>query len=260
MKPPLHLNLRGKRCLVVGAGAGIGLAFTRLLLARGALVVAASRNTSKLNSLAKRYPRRCHILTINIDSYAAALKLATLTKRHLVTADIFFSSIGLVAYKQFTLFSEREIRKVVETNLLIPLFLLRAILPLMLRSRRRKVVIQVGSLAGIAPGHSQFSIYSASKEALAGLFRSLQAEYESTVQFILVCPSVVKQSSCKQAIGRRAIRRKLARSEGDSPRKVASGILENLAGEIPYNDVRLLPTPLAKQRHAQLLLQTYHSR
>ena len=58
-----------RHCLVTGANRGLGLEFTRLLLARGAHVVATAREPGRataLNALAAAHPGRLHLLPLDV--------------------------------------------------------------------------------------------------------------------------------------------------------------------------------------------------
>ena len=58
-----------RNCLISGANRGIGLEFTRQLLARGEHVIAACRHPGKataLNALAGEYPGRLHVLPLDV--------------------------------------------------------------------------------------------------------------------------------------------------------------------------------------------------
>ena len=58
-----------RHCLVTGANRGIGLAFTRHLLARGDRVVAACRHPGKataLNTLAGEFPGHLHVFPLDV--------------------------------------------------------------------------------------------------------------------------------------------------------------------------------------------------
>ena len=58
-----------RNCLISGANRGIGLEFTRQLLARGEHVIAACRHPGKataLNALAGEHPGRLHVLPLDV--------------------------------------------------------------------------------------------------------------------------------------------------------------------------------------------------
>lgn len=58
-----------RHCLVTGANRGLGLEFTRLLLARGAHVVATAREPGRataLNALAAAHPGHLHLLPLDV--------------------------------------------------------------------------------------------------------------------------------------------------------------------------------------------------
>ena len=68
-----------KHSLVTGANRGLGLAFTRQLLARGDRVVATARHPGKataLNTLAGEYPGRLHVLPLDVATDKSRDELA----------------------------------------------------------------------------------------------------------------------------------------------------------------------------------------
>ena len=68
-----------KHALVTGANRGLGLAFTRQLLARGDRVVATARHPGKataLNTLAGDYPGRLHVLPLDVATDKSRDELA----------------------------------------------------------------------------------------------------------------------------------------------------------------------------------------
>ncbi|QCO66745.2 SDR family oxidoreductase [Luteimonas yindakuii] len=73
------MSTRTRICLVTGANRGIGLEFTRQLLARGDRVVATARQPGKataLNTLAGEYPGRLHVLPLDITQPRTHAELA----------------------------------------------------------------------------------------------------------------------------------------------------------------------------------------
>ncbi|WAC62581.1 SDR family oxidoreductase [Pseudoxanthomonas sp. SL93] len=68
-----------KHCLVTGANRGLGLEFTRQLLARRCHVVATCRQPGKavaLNLLAGEYPGRLHVLPLDVTDARSRAELA----------------------------------------------------------------------------------------------------------------------------------------------------------------------------------------
>jgi NAD(P)-dependent dehydrogenase (short-subunit alcohol dehydrogenase family) len=66
-------------CLVTGANRGLGLEFTRQLLARGDRVVATCRHPGRataLNALAGEYPGRLHVLPLDVAVEKSRAELA----------------------------------------------------------------------------------------------------------------------------------------------------------------------------------------
>ncbi|WP_147653551.1 SDR family oxidoreductase [Vulcaniibacterium gelatinicum] len=68
-----------RHCLVTGANRGLGLAFVRALLARGAHVVATARQPGRataLNALSGEHPGRLHVLPLDVAAEKSRAELA----------------------------------------------------------------------------------------------------------------------------------------------------------------------------------------
>src|SRR5690606_21050026 len=73
------MNAPSRHVLVTGANRGLGLEFTRQLLARGERVVATCRQPGKataLNLLAGEHPGRLHVLPLDVAAPKSHAELA----------------------------------------------------------------------------------------------------------------------------------------------------------------------------------------
>jgi short-subunit dehydrogenase len=248
-------NYKKSHCLVVGASSGLGLEVTKELLDRGAGVIAASRDTKCLLEIKKEYLSRgeLHVFRVDITDSLQIDRLTKFSLKIFSNIDLLINTVGIVAYKPFLRLTDSEIKTVIDVNLTSAILLIKKILPLMIGSKGKKYIVQIGSLAGIKVGHANFSVYSASKEGLAGLFRSLVSEFkENRIKFILVCPTGIKTNIIKNAIGGKELAKKFLRSSLDSPRAVACGILDHLDNNLCDGGIRLLPTVKSKQAYEKL--------
>ncbi|BCX14633.1 MAG: oxidoreductase [Patescibacteria group bacterium] len=243
-------------CLVVGASSGLGLEIVRELLKRGAKVVAASRNISNLLKIKNRYSgKRAKLFVIKTDitNSRQVDKLANFSIKALGNLNLLINTAGVAMYKPFLYLNDSEVKTVIDVNLTSAIMLIKKMLPVIIKAKDKKYVVQLGSLAGIKPGHKKFSVYSAAKEGLAGLFRSLAPEFEEQgVKFILVCPTGIKTNIAKNAIGAKELVKKFSESDLDNPKDVACGILDNLDSELVDGGIRLLPTTKSKQTYENL--------
>lgn len=243
-------------CVVVGASSGLGLEITKELLKRKAKVIATSRNISNLLRIRDRYSNKetkLYITKTDITDLHQINKLVDFSRETFSSLNLLINTAGVAMYKPLLALRDSEIKTVIDVNLTSATLLIKKMLPVMIRARGKKYVVQIGSLAGIKLGHKNFSVYSAAKEGLVGLFRSLVPEFEGQgVRFILVCPTGIKTNIAKNAIGAKELMEKFSESDLDNPNEVACGILDNLEGNLVNGGIRLLPTTRSKQAYENL--------
>ncbi len=173
------IALSGRTVLLTGASGGIGSALCDALVGAGARVVAVARNEDRLQPLVRRHGAE-RVLSLAAD-------LATDGGRAHVVARATeldpMPSVLVLAHAQsaFGLFedqSSESLQALVETNLIGPMQLIHAMLPV-LRRHERAAVVAVGSTFGSLafPG---FAAYSATKFGLRGLMEGLSREYADT--------------------------------------------------------------------------------
>jgi len=250
-------DFSNKGCLVVGASSGLGLEIVKVLLERGSEIIAASRDIKSLLMMKRQLPdkqkNKLHIIKTDVTEPIQLEKLVDFTKDTLDNISLFINTSGIALYKSFLSLSDSEIKTVIDTNFTGAILLLRKMLPIIIRSGGKKCVIQIGSLAGIKLGHKNFSVYAATKEGLAGLFRSLIPELgDKNIKFILACPSGVNTNIAKNAVGSKQLKEKFSHSDLDMPREVALGILDNLESNLVDEGIRLLPTERSKRVYEKL--------
>lgn len=250
------VDFKNMHCVVVGASSGLGLAIVRELLKREAKVIATSRNVDYLLKIRNKYSSKgikLYVIKTDITDPHQIDKLTSFSIRKFGYINLLVNTAGVALYKPFLSLTDSEIKSVIDVNLTGAIVLIKKMLSIMLKSRRRKYIVQLGSLAGIKPGHANFSVYSAAKEGLMGLFRSLVMEFgEQGVKLILVCPAGVKTNIAENAFGAKEFMKKISKSDLDSPENVACGILDNLEGDMVDDGIRLLPTAKSRQAYENL--------
>lgn len=146
-----------RHCLVTGANRGLGLEFTRQLLARGDRVVATARHPGKateLNALAARHPGHLRVLPLDvaeprsIDALAAELPLLDDALR----LDLLVNCAGVLhSGERFGSIAAATLEDSFRTNAMGPLLLTQALAPRLADGARvanlSSVLGSIGSLA-----------------------------------------------------------------------------------------------------------------
>lgn len=202
----MRRSLAGLRCLVTGASSGIGRALTLRLIQADAKVAAVARRKERLDDLAREVAAlgrgehlRC--LTADVTSSADRAAALALCEREFGGLDALVNNAGVGGIGPFAEADEARLRKIFEVNLIGPVELTRAALPL-LRRGRTPLIVNVGSVLGhrAVPSKSE---YCASKFALHGWSDALRAELaKEGIDVLLVSPSTTQSEFFEQAGGK----------------------------------------------------------
>lgn len=165
--------------LVSGANSGIGRA-TALAFARaGHRVAAGSRVLGRgadLAELAARAGLALEVVALDVTSDRSVADAAAATRARFGPVDVLVNNAGVMAGGPVEHLTDGTLRAVLDTNVLGPLRLVRAVLPDM-RRRRQGTVVLVGSLQGRVPAPNA-AAYAASKQAAAAVNDALALEVE----------------------------------------------------------------------------------
>lgn len=178
-----------RTALVTGASAGIGRATARKLAAEGVTVWAAARRLDALEALSRETPgvRALRLDVTDEESVRAAVgRLAAED----ATVDLLVNNAGFGQMGAVEDVTPERLRHQMEVNVVGALRMAQAVLPGM-RARRRGVVVNVSSPAGLA-AMPFFGAYCASKAALESLTSALRMEIaDFGVSIVLVRPGAI---------------------------------------------------------------------
>ena len=163
---------RPRHVLVTGANRGIGLEFTRQLLARGDHVVATARQPGKattLNALTGEYPGRLHVLPLDVSQPRTHEELARelpLVLGDDVRLDVLINNAGVLhSGERFGSLGMDNLDHSFRTNAAGPYLLTQALAPLLADGAR---VVNMSSRIGAIALTERFGTpsYAISKAAL----------------------------------------------------------------------------------------------
>jgi NAD(P)-dependent dehydrogenase (short-subunit alcohol dehydrogenase family) len=168
-------SLAGKTALVAGASRGIGHAIAAGMARAGARTILASRSIAQLERAA------AELRAEGLDAVAAPLDVASAGSREALAAahpeiDILANVAGTNIRKRFTDYTPEEYAHILNQNLTGLFALTQAVGRGMIARGRGGKVIFTGSLTSLL-GIPYISVYAVTKSALAGLTRSLAAEW-----------------------------------------------------------------------------------
>lgn len=262
------IALAGRTVLLTGASGGIGSALCDRLVAAGARVVAVGRSEDRLRPLVQRHGAAQVLpLTADLSTDAGRASLVVAAEALEPAPSVLVLAHAHGAFGLFEDQSPDALRALVETNLIGPMLLIRALLPMLARHERASVVAVGSTFGSLAfPG---FAAYSASKFGLRGLIEGLAREYADTgLRFQFLSPRATRTTFNTPQV--EAMNREMKVAQ-DEPAAVAARLVDAIAAGRPRMQIgwpeklfaRLngaLPGLVDRSLRAQLPIVRRHAR
>jgi NAD(P)-dependent dehydrogenase (short-subunit alcohol dehydrogenase family) len=183
-------SLEGRTALVVGASRGIGLSIAQHMARAGARTLLAARSMEHLRRHAdalKAEGYQAEALELDLCDRAAIEKVAA----SLPDIDILVNVSGTNIRKQFQDYSAEEYERVLNTNLHGIFALTQKVGARMVERGKGGKIIMIGSMMSIL-GLPYLTVYGITKAALAGLTRTLAAEWgRHDIQVNCIAPGFI---------------------------------------------------------------------
>lgn len=162
--------------VVTGAGRGIGYGLVKEFLKSGHIVIAVSRNISRLEALAGKTTKgKLIALSLDLEDDDAPAIIENAVINELGQVNILVNNAGLLINKPFQLLGSDDFDRLFNVNVKAPFNIIRALSNHFVKGAH---IVNIGSMGGYQ-GSAKFpglSLYSASKGALAILTECLAEE------------------------------------------------------------------------------------
>jgi NAD(P)-dependent dehydrogenase (short-subunit alcohol dehydrogenase family) len=247
------VNLRGKWALVTGAASGIGYECALAFAKRGANLVLSDINAPALEAARQEIAAtgvRCMAHVCNVASEDAVAALAAAVQKDVGAIDVLVNNAGVAFLGAFEETPIAQWRRILDVNVLGIVHCIDAFLPAMRAAGGPRKIVNVASLAGVAPAPNMCA-YAASKHAVIGLSEVLALELHATeLSVLVVCPGIINTNivfvpaSTAPGIGEAQMQklRKYYEVSGCHPRVVG----EDVARAVEADDAYLFTGPMAK--------------
>lgn len=159
---------------ITGASSGFGRLLTEHLLARGDRVAATQRRPEALDDLRAEHGDRLWTARLDVTGGEQVRQVVGDAFDALGTIDVVVSNAGYGVFASVEEADDEQIRRVVDTNLLGSIHVIRAALP-HLRAQKHGRILQV-STAGGQTTYPNFSFYHASKWGIEGFCETVARE------------------------------------------------------------------------------------
>jgi len=241
VSPGRLVSLSQKVAIVTGAGRGIGRAIALAFAGEGASVVAVSRTLSEVEeTMTQVQTLGAQALAVQADvsNRDDVAGVVDQTVQAFGTVDILVNNAGVQGPIGPLVENDADAwMQTVMINLVGPFLCCQAVLPVMIRQRRGKIInLSGGGATGPRPN---FSAYAASKAAVVRLTETLAEEVKSyNIQVNAIAPGVVNTRMLDQvlaagsAAGERAlVEAQRQRETGGTPPELAVSLVVFLASE-----------------------------
>ncbi|CAO3436839.1 SDR family oxidoreductase [Azospirillum doebereinerae] len=165
-------RLTGKRTLVTGGTSGIGLETARQFLAEGARVAVTGTNPATIDAARAELGPDALVIRADAGDVAGQTAVADAVARAFGGLDAVFVNAGIADFRPLDQWDEAGFDRSVAVNLKGPLFLVRALLPIL--ANPASIVLNTSINAHIGMPNS--SVYALTKAGLLSLARSLSGE------------------------------------------------------------------------------------
>lgn len=181
--------MEGKIVLISGGTSGLGLATTKLFLAKSATVIVASRSREKFEKVLDASNKNLEFISTDFNDMESVKNLYKVIQTNYSTLDIAVNNVGNAVMKPITAYSEKDFDYQMNVNLKSLWLSLKNQIPLMVKEENKsKHIINVSSVNGLG-GAEYASLYSAAKAGVISLTKSAALELaQSNISINVVVP------------------------------------------------------------------------
>jgi short-subunit dehydrogenase len=221
------MELNRARIVLTGATGGLGEALVRRLRAAGALLLVTGRNPEQLAHVREVGGTGCRALQADLTTIEGRAAVTQAGRE--CGANVLINNAGVGGFGLLAEQTEEGVERILETNLVAPIQLTRALLPT-LAAQPAAAVVNIGSAFGSIP-LAWLAAYTAAKTGLHGFSQALRRELaDSRVRVIHVSPRAIDTPLNPPAVV--ALNKALGNT-ADSPDAVAAHVVRMLEQDTP---------------------------
>ncbi len=198
------MNVKDKKVIITGAGAGIGAASAKLFAKHGAQVVCADLNIENAKAIAEEINAaggKAVSFEVNVAKYEQVEAMIKFAVAEFGQLDVIVNNAG-IGPRKLSKTAKHDLEdwdRVISVNQTGVFYCMKLALQQMVEQGHGNIV-NIASLAGLKASGSNIS-YSASKFAVVGMTKSAAMEYGSkNIRINAVCPGYTQTNLFNQLI------------------------------------------------------------
>ncbi len=216
------MQLKGARVLLTGASGGLGHALAEQLAAAGAILLLTGTRSAALEALRTRLPGPHAVLVADLTQPQGLAAVCDAARDFGVS--VLINNAGLGSFGLLANMRPDDLDRVMQTNLLVPMRLCRALLA-QLQAQPESAIVNIGSVFGSLP-FPGFVAYSSAKAGLRGFSQALRRELAGGGPHVVyVAPRAIDTAFNAPSV--QALNRALG-TRADPPEAVATQVLRAL--------------------------------
>jgi len=187
----MQVNLENKKVLLTGASGGIGKALSQKFINNGANLIFTSSNNDKLDELRNLYGDVHSYFLLDLSKKENLMDNINNIRENNKDIDIIINNAGITKDNLLLRMSVEQWQEVIDTNLSSSFYIIKNILPDMVKNRKGKIlgITSVVALTG-NPGQSN---YTASKGGMISMYKSLAIEVaQRNINVNLIAPGFIE--------------------------------------------------------------------
>jgi NADP-dependent 3-hydroxy acid dehydrogenase YdfG len=135
---------------ITGCSSGFGRELTRVVLARGYRAAVTARDPKQVTDLVAGHEKRTMVLRLDVTDEAQVAESVRSAEEHFGGIDVLVNNAGIGYFAAVEESEDKDTRRMFEIDFFGLARMIHAVLPGM-RERRRGHIINISSVAGLAP-------------------------------------------------------------------------------------------------------------
>ena len=187
----MQLNFKNKKVLITGASGGIGKTLVEKFINNGAKLIITSSNQDKLDNLKNHYGNNHLYYLLDLSDTNKLADNVKKIREENRDIDILINNAGVAKDNLLIRMNKEQWQDVIDINLTSNFYIIKSILPDMIKSRKGKIlgITSVVAFSG-NPGQTN---YTASKGGMISMYKSLAIEVaQRNINVNLIAPGFIE--------------------------------------------------------------------